>query len=85
MRAIKSQSRFGPHLEHFGESLCCVLSYSFSNISKHRNVAAFFGLLEESENGWPVYYFLQEYGHRGSLQDVLGNVQLTWQGMVILQ
>lgn len=28
------------------------------------------------DNDW---YFLQEYGVRGSLQDILGRVQITWQ------
>ena len=47
---------------------------------KHRNVATFFGLWHDTDsevdNDW---YFLQEYGVRGSLQDILGRVQITWQ------
>ena len=46
---------------------------------KHRNVATFFGLFQETAESDGTWYFLQEYGVRGSLQDILGKVQVTWQ------
>ena len=62
---------------------------------KHRNVATFFGLFQETADSDGTWYFLQEYGVRiffskisflpkiiqvrGSLQDILGKVQVTWQ------
>ena len=47
---------------------------------KHRNLASFFGLMQDHGGEFSNdYFFLQEYGVRGSLQDVLGKVQITWQ------